>query len=298
MSKIVCLGNAVWDRVFEMEHIPQQPTKYFAKGYFENGGGIAATAAVACVRLGAQARLISRLGDDSNGQLIRNELAQWDIDVSGMHNFPGVQSSHAVIHVDAEGERQITVFRDNRCPTDADWLSIEMLDGVDCLLCDTSWPEGALWLMAEAKKRGIPTVLDLDLGASRMEELVAQGDHLAFSLPGLRLFTQQQEVADALKAAQKKTHGIVYVTCGVDGCYWLDGDEVRHVSSFPVLCVDTTGAGDVFHGALAVAIAEKLLVGEAIRFANAAAALKCTREGGRKGIPDRQQLAQFLAQHS
>ncbi|WP_158782388.1 PfkB family carbohydrate kinase [Pantoea sp. BAV 3049] len=297
MSNIVCLGNAVWDRVFEMEQIPQQPTKYFARGYFENGGGIAATAAVACVRLGAHAQLISRLGDDSNGELIRNELAQWDVDVSGMHTFAGVQSSHAVIHVDSEGERQITVFRDGRCPTSTDWLSADMLEGVDCLLCDTSWPEGALWLMAEAKKRHIPAVLDLDLGASRMAELVAHGDHLAFSLPGLRLFTQQHNIADALKAAQKKTQGTVYVTCGAEGCYWLDGEEVRHVPSFPVLCVDTTGAGDVFHGALAVAIAEQRPTFEAIRFANAVAALKCTREGGRKGIPDRQQLAQFLAQH-
>lgn len=298
MSKIVCLGNAVWDRVFEMEQIPQQPTKYFAKGYFENGGGIAATAAVACVQLGAHARLISRLGDDSNGELIRNELAQWGVDISAMHTIPGAQSSHAVIHVDPAGERQISVFRDSRCSTSADWLNADMLEGVDCLLCDTSWPEGALWLMAEAKKRHIPTVLDLDLGASRMDELVAMGDHLAFSLPGLRLFTQRHEIADALKAAQKTTRGTLYVTCGAEGCYWLDGDEVRHVPSFPVTCVDTTGAGDVFHGALAVAIAEKYPTSEAIRFANAVAALKCTREGGRKGIPDRQQLAQFLGQHS
>ncbi|MBK4714458.1 MULTISPECIES: sugar kinase [Tenebrionibacter/Tenebrionicola group] len=298
MSKIVCLGNAVWDRVFEMEKTPRQPTKYFATGYFENGGGIAATAAVACVRLGAQAVLISRLGDDSNGTLIRNELMQWGVDVSGIHIFANTQSSHAVIHVDSEGERQITVFRDSKCPASPDWLNASVLEGADCLLCDTSWPEGALWLIAEAKKRHIPTVLDLDLGASRMDELVAQGDHLAFSLPGLRLFTQQHEIADALKTAQKKTKGAVYVTCGAQGCYWLDGNEVRHAPAFSVRCVDTTGAGDVFHGALAVAIAEKRPTCEAIRFANAVAALKCTREGGRKGIPDRQQLAQFVGQHA
>ncbi|NDO83232.1 hypothetical protein CJP72_21415 [Citrobacter sp. NCU1] len=298
MKKIVCLGNAVWDRVFETDQIPDQPTKYFAKGYFENGGGVAATAAVASARLGAETVLISRLGNDSNGELIRKDLAEWGVDVSKMHVFQEMQSSHAVIHVDPAGERQITVFRDSKCPTDTDWLNADILDGADCLLCDTSWPEGALWLMAEAKKRQIPTILDLDLGASRMDELVEHGDHLAFSMPGLFLFTGQNEIADALKMAQKKTAGTVYVTCGAEGCYWLDGDDVRHVPSFKVECVDTTGAGDVFHGALAVAIAERRPAHEAIRFANAVAALKCTQEGGRKGIPNRNQLEQFLEQHS
>jgi sulfofructose kinase len=294
MARILCLGNAVWDRYFEMESIPSQATKYFARGYFEEGGGVAATAAVAARRLGADVSLVSRLGEDNNGVCIARELESWGVDTGYLRRFPGAASSHAVVHVDGAGERQITVFRDAGLPTGSDWLRPEMLDGVDCLLCDTSWPEGALFLLQQARARGIPGVLDLDLGASRMDELVPLGDYQAFSWPGLQQFTGEETPEKALRVAQRSTAGVVCVTRGEEGCYWLDNGELRHIPAFSVDCVSTSGAGDVFHGALAVAIGEGQSVARALKFASAAAALKCTSRGGREGIPGREQLERFL----
>ncbi len=294
MVRIVCLGNTVWDRYFTMDVIPSQSTKYFAKGYFEEGGGVAATAAVAARRLGAEVSLISRIGVDNNGSCILQELKCWGVETASIKSFPQAASSHAVVHVDRSGERQITVFRDAGLPAATDWLSGTLLQGADCLLCDTSWPEGALYMLRQARLLGIPRVLDVDLGASGVSELIAEGDHIAFSHAGIHEFSGSAEPERALRIASGHTDGTVYVTCGEQGCYWLENDSLRHVPAFPIDCVSSSGAGDVFHGALATAIAEKQRSATAVTFASAAAALKCTSQGGRKGIPDREQLDRFL----
>ena len=91
------------------------------------------------------------------------------------------------------------------------------------------------------------------------------------------------------------TNGHVYVTQGRDGCFWLENGALCHQPGFEVNVIDTTGAGDVFHGALAVSLGQKLPAADAVRFASAVAALKCTKPGGRAGIPDCDQTRSFLS---
>ncbi|MWL75167.1 ribokinase, partial [Escherichia coli] len=117
----------------------------------------------------------------------------------------------------------------------------------------------------------------------------------AFSAPGLRRLAQRENTLEALKQAQTLTNGHVYVTQGSEGCYWLESGQLCHQPGFSVDVVDTTGAGDVFHGALAVSLAQCAPAQDAVRFASAVAALKCTRPGGRAGIPDCDQTRSFLS---
>lgn len=128
------------------------------------------------------------------------------------------------------------------------------------------------------------TVLDGDITPQDISELVALSDHAAFSEPGLARLTGVKEMASALKQAQTLTNGHVYVTQGSAGCDWLENGGRQHQPAFKVDVVDTTGAGDVFHGALAVALATGGDLAESVRFASGVAALKCTRPGGRAGI--------------
>ncbi len=146
-----------------------------------------------------------------------------------------------------------------------------------------------------ARQQGVPTLLDADVTPQDIADLIALSDHAAFSAPGLRRLTQRDETENALKKAQTLTNGHVYVTQGRDGCFWLENGALCHQPGFEVNVVDTTGAGDVFHGALAVSLGQQSSTSDAVRFASAVAALKCTKPGGRAGIPDCDQTRSFLS---
>lgn len=161
-------------------------------------------------------------------------------------------------------------------------------------MTDVRWPEGAKYALEQAKEYNIPSVLDADIAPDPIDDLVKLADHVAFSEPGLKKFTGCSDPIEGLKLAQKQTDGMVYVTVGSKGCYWLEGKDILHEPVVQVDVVDTTGAGDVFHGALAVAVAESKQNRESIVFSNTVAALKCTKKGGREGIPTRLEVDQIL----
>ncbi|EHJ4130752.1 ribokinase [Escherichia fergusonii] len=292
--KIICIGNATWDRIYNVTEIPSIATKYFASSCLEMGGGVAATAAVAVARSGAETFLISRIGNDAVGQAIKNELREWGVDCSLFQQYDGRCSSNAVVHVNADGERQITVYRDAQLPDDAQWMDASLLEGVDGVLCDCTWSAGALRLLELARERGVPSVVDVDLGGENIAAILQAAGHVAFSWPALCALTGETEVERGLRAAQQHTDGVVYVTRGEEGCWWLEAGVLCHVPAYSVNVVDTTGAGDVFHGALIFALARGQSSKEAVRYACATAALKCTRPGGRPGIPDYQQTLDFI----
>ena len=125
--------------------------------------------------------------------------------------------------------------------------------------------------------------------------LVALADHAVFSTPGLKRMTGQDDAQQALKLAAEQTNGKVYVTLGGEGSLWIENGHMCQQTAFSVNVVDTTGAGDVFHGAMAAALAEQMPTDQAIRFASAVAAMKCTQAGGRAGIPNRAQTESFLS---
>lgn len=163
------------------------------------------------------------------------------------------------------------------------------------MLADVRWHDGARTAFTLARQQGVITLLDADVTPQDISELVALSDHAAFSAPGLRRLTGETETNAALKKAKTLTNGQVYVTLGAEGCHWLDRTGLQHQPGFAVNVVDTTGAGDVFHGALAVSLGEKMAASDAVRFASAVAALKCTQPGGRAGIPDCDQTRSFLS---
>lgn len=295
MARIACVGITVLDRIWYLADLPKEGGKYVANNYTEVGGGPAATAAVAAAKLGADVDFIGRVGDDDTGSRLLAELESLGVNTRFTRIFKGARSSQSAVLVDASGERIIANYPSPDLPAEADWLQDIDFSQWDVVLADVRWHDGAKQALTLARQQGVTTVLDADITPQDIADLVALSDHAAFSAPGLQRMTQIAEAESALKKAQTITNGHVYVTQGKDGCYWLEKGALSHLPAFQIDVVDTTGAGDVFHGALAVRLAQNQPAQEAVRFASAVAALKCTRPGGRAGIPDCDQTRSFLS---
>ena len=295
-KRVLCIGNAAWDQIYAMENLPVKVGKYFASAYLEAGGGPAGTASVAVSRLGGHARLWSRIGDDSVGDRIIAELTGYGVDLTGLVRAKGVISSLTGIYVDSRGERIIVNYIDPKLSQEADWLPLEQVKEFGCVLGDVRWPKGSAALFRGASANGVPSVLDADMAPRLdiLETLAPLASHPVFSEGGLRQYSGEESPEDGLRKVAARIAGTPYVTLGEKGCLWFDKGEVRHCPAFAVKAVDTTGAGDVFHGAFALSIAEGMPTGDGLRFASGAAALKCTKAGGRAGIPDRAALEEFL----
>jgi sulfofructose kinase len=287
------------DQIYSVERLPEAPAKHFATALREVGGGPAASAAATIARLGGGARLWSRVGDDSVGEGIVRELEQEGVGVAGIKRIPGARSGCSAIIVDTRGERMIVNFRGERMDPDPSWLPVSEIRGADAVLGDLRWPEGSVRALAEARRLGIPALLDADATPAREgTEVFAAANHILFSSQGLLEFTGIAEIERALRLAASRTDAWVGVSAGQAGVYWLQRERVRHLPAFDVEVVDTLGAGDVLHGAFALALARAERLEDALGFACAAAALKCSRPGGRAGAPSAEEVENFLEERA
>lgn len=281
---VICLGLTAYDHIWNVEAIPEGAGKSRAGDFVSAGGGMAATAAVAIAKLGGRARFWGRAGNDAAGHAMRDELSVEGVDVGGLKLFDGAQSSVSGVIVDAAGERLIVNFRGSGLPTDPSWLPLEEIAKAGAVLADPRWPEAVEVVFAAARKLGVPTVLDADVAEAHVfEALLPLTDHVIFSEQALTAFAGTDH---ALAKAASYGSAITAVTRGSAGIDWLENGQAHHHPAFPVAVVDTTGAGDVFHGAWAMAVAAGASAADAAGFASAAAGLKCTRPTGRRGIPD------------
>ncbi|MGE0314645.1 MAG: PfkB family carbohydrate kinase [Lautropia sp.] len=294
--RLVCLGLTALDLVWSVQSLPCGSGKLRARSFAEGGGGMAANAAVAAARLGADVHFWGRAGNDRAGVAMRDALAAEGVDVTALRCFDGAVSSVSGIVVDASGERSIVNFRGEGLPAAPDWLPLHEVARASAVLADPRWPEGAIALFDAARRASVPTVLDGDVAdAEVFDSLLGRVDYAIFSQPGLAAYAGGGPGVDAdagaglarqLDHALARGCRLAAVTLGERGVVWDDGQGLRRLDAPRVDVVDTTGAGDVFHGAFCFAIGAGLGVGDAFVLASAVAAIKCTRPGGRAGAPD------------
>jgi len=208
---------------------------------------------------------------------------------------PGAISSVSLIMIDASGEKMIATRRDqgltDAAPKDAKAAVTE----IDAVLLDNRYPNFVTPIYQAAQARGIPRVIDLDRATTPDDALLAASTHVISSAEALRGTAGSDDLRKALTALGKQYSGFLAVTDGPDGVYWLEEGKVRHMPAFKVEAIDTLGAGDTFHGAFTFALVDGGDVVQALRFASAAAAIKCTRFGGLTGAPTRAEVEDFLA---
>ena len=284
-TRVICLGLSALDLIWNVDTLfAGGSQKIKSHDYGTAGGGMAANAAVTVARLGGLAAFWGRGGEDAAGREMRAALSEQGVDVAQFRLFPDGRSSVSGILVDASGERQIANFR-GCFPESADWLPLDQLSRTSAVLADPRWVAGAVALFSAARAADIPTVLDADVADHDVfETLLPLTDHAIFSEPALAGFAGSASDESLLKVADFGCR-VAAVTRGHQGVTLRESGITRNQPAYPVNAVDTTGAGDVFHGAYALAIGSGLTILDSMAFAAAAAALKCTRPGGRAGIP-------------
>jgi sugar/nucleoside kinase (ribokinase family) len=300
--RILCTGIAALDEVFRVCEFPQADGKTMATEFVSVGGGCAANAAVTIARLGGRASFAGPLGGPAGKEAIGDRLlaglAREKVDCSSCVRVRGVSSSISAIFVNACGERSIVNHCNDRLeaalPTNVDRL----VESVDVVLADNRFPEFVWPICKAAHQRDIPVVLDVDKPTRTSDRLFQVASHIIFSSEGLRVTVGTDDLAAALAVVGRHTRSFLAVTDGPNDVIWRDGDALRRMSTFKVDSVDTLAAGDVFHGGFALALAEGQGVLQAMRFAAAAAAVKCTRFGGSAVTPLRSEVNAFLRQHA
>ncbi len=291
MKTVSCLGGAVLDLIYEVERLPGHDGKLECLSYREQGGGMAANAAVGVSRLGGHALWCGFVGDDDKGARILEGLSEEEVDTRFAKVLSGSKSAHSIVLSEPNGSRAIILYRPQEFDVAARWLPLEDLLTADAVLADNRWVEGACAIFSAARKRGKPAVLDADSAADRRtRKAVRLATHAIFSSPGLASLYGEKDPAEGLRRAAADCP-FVAVTLGASGLMWLDrSSSVHHMPAFPVQPVETVGAGDLFHGAFALSLAETGDPLEALRFASAAAAIKCCTSGGRRSYPTRSQV--------
>lgn len=294
--RLLCVGHASIDHHFEVDALALPPAKVPAHRHMQRVGGMSSNAAVAAARLGARVAFAGPVGDDAGAPLIAAHFAAEGVEPRGLVRVPGAATSVSAVIVDAAGERLIVNHRGNaleRAPRfEPGWLA-----DIDLLLADPRCVDWAATALTAARERGILTLLDADIAPrADLRRLVPLADWVVFSEPGLRAYSDAPAPA-ALGEALGGGAGAAVVTCGERGQCWLArGAVLRELPAFEVApVVDTTAAGDVFHAALGLALAEGRDAAAALRFASAAAALKCLHPGGVAGAPRRAEVDALLA---
>ena len=295
-ARILCAGVAVQDMIMRVERLPAPGSKNTASDLIITGGGCAANAALAVAKLGGRAAFAGPLGDatDATSSRIVADLEAAGIDCRGVVRVPGAIASVSMIMIDADGEKSIATRRGHGQTDGRPADPAALVADADVVLIDNRYPDFALPLARAARTRGLPVVIDVDRPTTPDDPLLALGTHVIASADALAGTTGTRDPAAGLAALATHTTGFLAVTAGGRGVWWRDGETLRHMAAFPVEAVDTLGAGDVFHGGFALALAEARGVAEALRFAAAVAALKCTRFGGGAGAPSRAEVDALL----
>ncbi|HXG56105.1 MAG TPA: PfkB family carbohydrate kinase [Vicinamibacterales bacterium] len=248
-------------------------------------GGQTATALAACARLGLRTRYVGATGTDGNGKRIREEMARREIDATdGV--VRDVPNQFAIILVDDQsGERIVLWDRDERLRLRPREIVRESLAAARLVHVDDVDQPAAIMAARFGRELGLPVTSDIDRITELTAELIAAvtipifAEHVPSGLTGV------SDVEDALRRIRTSHDGLLIVTLGAKGSIALDGDRIIRAPGFAVTAVDTTGAGDVFRGGFIFALLRGWDTEESLRFANAAAAISCTRLGAMEGVP-------------
>lgn len=279
---VLCVGHASYDLIYSVDKHPGTDEKIFANDLLGCGGGPAANAAVAVSRLGKSAAFAGYLGQDLFGETHYQELLAENIDthliVRGTSPTP-----LSTILVKPDGNRALINYKGSTRPLAIEAINFSSISPKVVLL-DGHEPEISLAVLAEFKDRKITSLLD---AGSVHPGTLALLDKIDYLVASEKFACQYADTVDKALDQLANKAAFVVITLGEKGLIWKRGDQNGSLPALPINAIDTTGAGDAFHGAFAVALTCDMTWLEILQYASAAGSFCCTKIGARQGLPNK-----------
>jgi ribokinase len=307
LPHIVVVGSLNMDFVVKVPRLPSPGETALGSGFQMVPGGKGANQGCAVGRLGqgtVNARMIGRVGYDIFADHLKASLSAAGVDVSFVHGTKSQPTGVALIWVDDDGQNSIVVAsgaNHTLCGKDAEAFAPVLKEARYALFQLETPLDAVEAVVALARRLQVKTILDPAPAQPLQRELLAQVDILTPNESEACLLLDRPAARVSLNDAPEIAHALlnqgsraVVLKLGDQGCYYADSATKFAVPGFRVKAVDTTAAGDIFNAALAVALAESANMNQALRFANASAAMSVTRPGAQPSIPSRSEVDEFL----
>ena len=292
-----CLGFGICalDYLSVLDPYPGLDEKVNVVASSVQGGGPVPTAMATMAKLGAGVTFVGKVGDDYEGRMIRSELKKVKVNTDFLIIDEKARSLKAFIWVDKNsGKRTVALDKTRMKPVRPEEISYLKDVSFEYLHLDGRDIDASIFLAKKAKKDCSEIILDLGSLRENLEELFPLVDYLVVSKKFSYDYTQLQDLSQACLELKKIGFKCVVITLSEKGCVWTNSLKVDYFPGFKIEVVDTTGAGDVFHGAFIFGLLKKWKMEKIIDFASACAALKCRKLGGREGIPNLKEVQGFL----
>ena len=298
MFDCVGLGICAVDFICLLSKYPELDEKIDAETFSLQGGGPVPTALVTLAHFGAKTSYIGVVGDDEDGKFVLDEFHHAGVDTSATIIDKNCVTNRAFIWVDKmSGKKSIVLTQDrSSSPLIADEVSRRHLMSTKFLHIDGRETQAVFPAVAFARGNGVKVILDAGSPRERMDELLGLVDYPVVSEAFCRKYFGKDSYQNHLGRLKDRGARYAVITCGENGSFAIDDGEMYHQPAFNVNTMDTTGAGDVFHGAFIFGLIQGWELKDIMRFSAAAAALKCTKIGGRSGIPDLTMVNKLLSQ--
>lgn len=296
---VLGIGCCALDITFEVESYPQPDQKVRVPSFGMQGGGLMATALAAVARLGGSSAFIASLGEDSFAQFALDELRNEGVDVSHIRRVPDKSILTALIIADRSSGTRTVLFSEQHQPqTEPEQVTEELVSRARVLHVDNFQPEAAAKAAEIARSASIPVTMDLEMGGQEPDRLLELGDYAIVSLDFVRDRFGAENMQEGAQALFEEVAGhggrAAVVTNGDQGAFLKSAGIEHFQPAYSVDVVDTTGCGDVFHGAFALGVAHEWDLKTVMRVSAATAGLKARKLGGRAGIPDMDEVTRFL----
>lgn len=294
---VVGLGQCCLDFLALADDYPAEDMKQEYSELVVQGGGPVATALVCLARLGRKTAIIGRVGDDRFGPVIRSELDREGVATGRLIETPGGSQVSFILVNETKSTRTIFWRRGDGRLLGRDQVDPDLIGSSRILHLDGLFEEAALAAAEAARRSGVEVVVDMGKVRSRSLELAARVDHLIVSQVFAEQFAPGLAPAEQVLELHRLGPKVTVVTLGREGSLGFDGRRLISQPAFRVRALDTTGAGDVFHGGYIEALLSGADLAGRMRFASAVAGLAVTRMGGRTGLPGLAEAEAFLAEH-
>jgi len=293
-AQLIGLGLATLDHLMLLDSFSRPAGKMRVESFDIQGGGLIGSALVAASRLGVETEVWATIGTGPIGDRIVAGLSQEGVCTDRLRRVDEGDGPLILVFVDGEtGERR---FHSGGWPRPAEPYPLDAaaLDGARCLLVDGSCPVEAPEAARLARERGVPVVADLSSVDGPARAIAEAVDYLVVDENCARRVAEDGDPQKVCRRLLDLGPGVVVLTLGAKGCCYASDSSMTHVSAYEVDVVDTTGAGDCFHGAFCVGVIRGWELPRIVEFASAAASINCRTLGGRSGLPSAEQVEKFI----